>query len=45
MGLYDPRREEEIFERISEIDEGPLYSDDLKCIYSTILRISKEMRG
>jgi len=45
MGLYDPRREEEIFDRVSELNPGPLYSDDLKAIFATILRVSKEMRG
>ena len=45
MGLYDPRREEEIFERVSALNEGPLYSDDIRQIYATILRVSKEMRG
>ena len=45
MGLFDPKREEEIFERVSELNTGPLYSDDIRAIYATILRVSKEMRG
>ena len=45
MGLYDPKREEEIFQRVSELNEGPLYSDDIRAIYAAILRVSKEMRG
>ncbi len=45
MGLFDPRREEEIFDKISELNEGPLYSDDLRAIYATILKVSKEMHG
>jgi chorismate mutase len=45
LGLFDPRREEEIFERVAELNEGPLYGDDLRAIYATILRVSKEMRG
>jgi len=45
MGLFDPKREEEIFERVAELNQGPLYSDDVKTIYATILRVSKEMRG
>lgn len=45
MGLYDPKREEEIFERVSAVNQGPLYSDDIRSIYTTILRVSKEMRG
>jgi chorismate mutase len=45
LGLFDPKREEEIFERVTGYNEGPLYSDDLRAIYATILRISKEMHG
>jgi chorismate mutase len=45
MGLFDPRREEEIFERVATLNTGPLYGDDLKAIYATILRVSKEMHG
>jgi chorismate mutase len=45
LGLFDPKREEEIFERVSGYNQGPLYSDDLRAIYATILRISKEMHG
>jgi chorismate mutase len=45
MGLFDPRREEEIFERVAALNTGPLYGDDLRAIYATILRVSKEMRG
>jgi chorismate mutase len=45
LGLFDPRREEEIFERVAAFNKGPLYGDDLKAIYATILRVSKEMHG
>ena len=45
MGLFDPRREEEIYERVAELNSGPLYSDDIRAIYAAILRVSKEMRG
>jgi chorismate mutase len=45
LGLFDPRREEEIFERVAAFNRGPLYGDDLKAIYATILRVSKEMHG
>ncbi|MDR0888953.1 MAG: chorismate mutase [Coriobacteriales bacterium] len=45
MGLYDPKREEEIFEKVSTINNGPMYNDDLRAIYETILRVSKEMRS
>jgi chorismate mutase len=45
MGLFDPKREEEIYERVAELNAGPLYSDDIRAIYAAILRVSKEMRG
>ena len=45
MGLYDPKREEEIYERLAGLNNGPLYNDDLRAIYATILKVSKEMRS
>lgn len=44
-GLYDPRREEEIFANVAKCNEGPLYGDDLREIYEAILHVAKEMRG
>lgn len=44
-GLYDPKREEEIFENVAKCNEGPLYADDLREIYEAILHVAKEMRG
>lgn len=44
-GLYDPKREEEIFSHIARINGGPLYAENLREIYSAILREMKEMRG
>jgi chorismate mutase len=44
-GLYDPKREEEIFANVAECNEGPLYGDDLREIYEAILHVAKEMRG
>lgn len=44
-GLYDPKREEEIFSNIAKCNEGPLYSDNLREIYSAILHVMKELRG
>ena len=44
-GLYDPKREEEIFSNVAACNEGPLYGDDLREIYEAILHVSKEMRG
>lgn len=43
LGLYDPRREEEIFEKIDSYNEGPLYNEHLRDIYVGILRVMKGM--
>jgi chorismate mutase len=45
LGLYDPKREEEIFSNVATCNEGPMYSDDLREIYEAILHVAKEMRG
>jgi len=45
QGLYDPKREEEIFTNVAKCNRGPLYGDDLREIYEAILHVSKEMRG
>jgi chorismate mutase len=45
QGLYDPKREEEIFTNVAKCNEGPLYGDDLREIYEAILHVAKEMRG
>lgn len=42
MGLYDPRREEEIFECLNSFNEGPLYNENLREIYASILKVMKE---
>ncbi|MCE5190680.1 MAG: chorismate mutase [Actinomycetia bacterium] len=43
-GLYDPKREEEIFENLAGWNEGPLFGENLREIYETILHVMKEMR-
>lgn len=45
MGLYDPKREEEIFVRLEGVNDGPMYNDDLREIYATILKVMKEIRA
>ena len=45
LGLYDPKREEEIFASVAKCNGGPLYGDDLREIYEAILHVAKEMRG
>ena len=41
LGLYDARREEEIFERVDGYNEGPLYNENLREIYASILKVMK----
>ncbi len=43
MGLYDPKREEEIFARLCTYNEGPLYNENLVEIYRGILKVMKEV--
>ena len=42
MGLYDPKRQDEIFQRINSYNEGALYNENLREIYATILKVMKE---
>lgn len=42
--LYDPKREEEIFGHVAALNQGPLYADNLREIYATILHVMKEMQ-
>ncbi len=44
-GLYDPKREEQIFENLAKCNQGPLYADNLREIYEAILHVMKELRG
>lgn len=43
-GLYDPKREEEIFANLARCNEGPLYAENLREIFEAILHVMKEMR-
>ncbi len=43
MGLYDPKREEEIFAKLTSYNEGPLYNENLVEIYRGILKVMKEV--
>lgn len=45
LGLFDPKREEEIFERVEAVNNGPMYNDDVRTIYAAILRVMKELRA
>ena len=41
LGLYDARREEEIFARVDSYNEGPLYNENLREIYACLLYTSR----
>jgi len=43
MPLYDPGREEDIFKKVTSVNNGPLYDDDLREIYETILHTMKSL--
>ncbi len=43
MGLYDPKREEDIFARLASYNKGPLYNENLSEIYRGILKVMKEV--
>jgi len=43
LGLYDPKREEEIFAKLSACNPGPLYGDNLREIYAAVLHVMKEL--
>ena len=43
LSLYDPKREEEIFANLAACNDGPLYADNLREIYSAILHVMKEL--
>jgi chorismate mutase len=42
-GLYDPKREEQIFTNLAQCNDGPLYADNLREVYETILHVMKEL--
>jgi chorismate mutase len=43
LGLYDPKREEEIFAKLTACNSGPLYADNLREIYAAVLHVMKEL--
>ncbi len=43
-GLYDPKREEEIFANLTKCNAGPLYAENLREIFGAILHVMKELR-
>jgi chorismate mutase len=43
LGLYDPKREEQIFANLSACNDGPLFDDNLREIYEALLHVMKEL--
>ena len=43
VAIYDPRREQEIYDKIIAASDGTLYADALRDIYDCILRHMKEL--
>lgn len=43
ISLYDPRREQEIFESLRKANKGPLYDEAVLEIYETILHWMKSL--
>lgn len=43
LPLYDPKREEEIFENLSKANEGPLFDEAFREIYETVLQWMKSL--
>lgn len=42
MNLFDPSREDAIYEKVCNLNDGPLTDDNLKEIYATMLKVMKE---
>lgn len=43
MQLFDPVREEQIYQKLIAINEGPMQEDNLREIYATLLKVMKEI--
>jgi chorismate mutase len=43
LGVFDPRREAEILERVRSLNAGPLYDAQLQELYAAILKVMKEV--
>ncbi len=40
--IYDPRREKEVLERLKLKNKGPLKDEDLKKIFTTIMKVCRK---
>jgi chorismate mutase len=43
LPVYDPRREEEILQRVAEANDGPLYDSSLREIFELILHRIRDL--
>lgn len=43
MNLYDPAREERIFQKLAVHNEGPLRDEDLRTVYETLLTVMRSV--
>ena len=41
--VYDPKREEEILQRVVEINEGPIYDSSMRDIFELILHRIRDL--
>lgn len=41
--LYDPKREQQILDRLCAANQGPLYAQNIQEIYASILKVMKEV--
>lgn len=44
MELYDPGREEKIFQKLEAINAGPMHSEDVRELYGTLLKVMKSIK-
>jgi chorismate mutase-like protein len=40
--IYDPKREKEVLERLKRKNKGPLKEEDLKKIFTTIMKVCRK---
>lgn len=44
MELYDPDREEKIFQKLEAVNDGPMHSEDVRELYGTLLKVMKSIK-
>ncbi len=44
MELYDPGREEKIFQKLESINQGPMHAEDVRELYGTLLKVMKSIK-